>query len=255
MIDSHAHLDDEKFDLDREELINNLKENGIDRVYNIGADIISSENSVNLANKYDNIFAVVGVHPHEADSYDEKIEKRLEELAKNEKVVGIGEIGLDYYYDNSPRQVQKQVFKRQIDLAAKLKLPIIIHSRDAHKDTFDILKEGKEKYPSLKVLIHCYSSSVEMMREYMKLGFYIALGGAVTFKNAVTPKEVAKEVPLERLLLETDCPYMAPVPLRGKRNEPMFMKYTAKEIAALRNMDVKDLVKQTDKNTLEFYHD
>lgn len=253
MIDSHAHLDDPKFDLDRDSLINNLEKHGIEYVFNIGADIVSSRNSVALADKYENIYAVVGIHPHDASSYNEEIEKELIELAKNKKVMAIGEIGLDYYYDNSPRDIQMEVFKKQIELAAKLNLPIVIHSRDAHKDTFDTLKEAHEKYPDMKVLIHCYSSSVEMMREYMKLGFYIALGGVVTFKNSVTPKEVAKEVPLSRLLLETDSPYMAPVPLRGKRNEPMFVKYVAEEIASLRGINIEEVIEQTSKNTKEFY--
>lgn len=253
MIDSHAHLDDSKFDLDRDSLINNLEKHGIEYVFNIGADIVSSRNSVALADKYENIYAVVGIHPHDASGYDENIEKELIKLSKNKKVMAIGEIGLDYYYDNSPRDIQMEVFKKQIELAAKLNLPIVIHSRDAHKDTFDTLKEAHEKYPDMKVLIHCYSSSVEMMREYMKLGFYIALGGAVTFKNSVTPKEVAKEVPLSRLLLETDSPYMAPVPLRGKRNEPMFVKYVAEEIASLRGINIEEVIEQTSKNTKEFY--
>lgn len=253
MIDSHAHLDDPKFDLDRDSLINNLEKHGIEYVFNIGADIVSSRNSVALAEKYENIYAVVGIHPHDASSYNEEIEKELIELSKNKKVMAIGEIGLDYYYDNSPRDIQMEVFKKQIELAAKLNLPIVIHSRDAHKDTFDTLKEAHEKYPDMRVLIHCYSSSVEMMREYMKLGFYIALGGAVTFKNSVIPKEVAKEVPLNRLLLETDSPYMAPVPLRGKRNEPMFVKYVVEEIASLRGINVEEVIEETSKNTKEFY--
>lgn len=253
MIDSHAHLDDPKFELDRDSLINNLEKHGIEYVFNIGADIVSSRNSVALADKYENIYAVVGIHPHDASGYDENIEKELIKLSKNKKVVAIGEIGLDYYYDNSPRDIQMQVFKKQIELAAKLNLPIVIHSRDAHKDTFDTLKEAHEKYPDMRVLIHCYSSSVEMMREYMKLGFYIALGGAVTFKNSETPKEVAKEVPLSRLLIETDSPYMAPVPLRGKRNEPMFVKYVAEEIASLRGINVEEVIEETSKNTKEFY--
>lgn len=255
MIDSHTHLDDERFDYDRDIVISNLEENGINRVYNIGADIESSRTTVELANMYENIFAVVGVHPHSASEYNDDIERELIELAKNPKVRAIGEIGLDYYYDNSPRDIQVEVFKKQIDLANRLNLPIVIHSRDASQETFDIVKESIEKYPELKFLIHCFSQSVEMMKEYVKLGCYIALGGAVTFKNAINPKEVAKVVPLDRLLLETDCPYMAPVPMRGKRNEPMFIKHTAKEIALIRGMKVQELVEITDKNTLEFFND
>ena len=233
MIDSHVHLDDAKFDYDRENLIENLKEHGLDRVYNIGADLESSIASVELADKYEIIKAVIGVHPHAASEYNQEVEDKLIELAKNENVRAIGEIGLDYYYDNSPRDIQVQVFKKQIELANKLKLPIVVHSREATKETFDIISSYKEKYKDLKFLIHCFSQSVEMMREYVKMGCYIALGGVVTFKNSKVPKEVAKEVPLENLLLETDCPYLAPEPMRGKRNEPMFIKYSAQKIAEI----------------------
>lgn len=254
MIDSHVHLDDEKFDYDRDIVIHSLIERGVDRVYNIGADLESSKRGVELANIYENVFAVVGVHPHAASTYNDDVEKELIELTKNPKVRAIGEIGLDYYYDNSPRDIQVEVFKKQVILANKLNLPVVIHSREASKETFDIVKWGVEEY-GVKFLIHCFSQSVEMMREYVKLGCYIALGGAVTFKNAKNPKEVAKEIPLDRLILETDCPYMTPVPFRGKRNEPQYIKYTAKEIANIRGMKFNDLVLATDRNTLEFYND
>lgn len=252
MIDSHVHLDDEAFNEDREDIIKSLGENGIELVINNSSDLPSSERSVELANKYENIYAAIGVHPHEARTYDGEVEKRLIELSRDKKVLAIGEIGLDYYYDNSPRNVQKEVFKRQIELAAKLKKNIVIHSRDAAKDTFDILKEAHEKY-DFTALIHCFSQSVAMMREYLKMGDYIALGGAVTFKNAKTPKEVAKAVDLDRLLLETDCPYMTPVPYRGKRNEPKLVKFTCQYIADLRQMDALELEKITGENTKRFF--
>lgn len=252
MIDSHVHLDDEAFSEDREDIIKSLGENGIELVINNSSDLPSSERSVELANKYDNIYAAIGVHPHEASTYDDEVEKRLIELSGDKKVVALGEIGLDYYYDNSPRDVQKEVFKRQIKLAAKLKKNIVIHSRDAAKDTFDILKEAHEKY-DFTALIHCFSQSVDMMREYLNMGDYIALGGAVTFKNAKTPKEVAKAVDIARLLLETDCPYMTPVPYRGKRNEPKLVKFTCQYIADLRQMDVLELEKITGENTKRFF--
>lgn len=255
MIDSHVHLNDAKFDYDRENLIENLKEHGLDRVYNIGADLESSIASVELADKYEIIKAVIGVHPHAASEYNQEVEDKLIELAKNENVRAIGEIGLDYYYDNSPRDVQVQVFKKQIELANKLKLPIVVHSREAAKETFDIISSYKEKYKDLKFLIHCFSQSVEMMREYVKMSCYIALGGVVTFKNSKVPKEVAKEVPLENLLLETDCPYLAPEPMRGKRNEPMFIKYSAQKIAEIRGISLEELLKATDENTRRFYND
>ena len=252
MIDSHVHLDDEAFNGDREDIIKSLGENGIELVINNSSDLPSSERSVELANKYENIYAAIGVHPHEASTYDDEVENRLIELSRDKKVVAIGEIGLDYYYDNSPRDVQKEVFKRQIELAARLKKNIVIHSRDAAKDTFDILKEAHEKY-DFTALIHCFSQSVDMMREYLKMGDYIALGGAVTFKNAKTPKEVAKVVDLDRLLLETDCPYMTPVPYRGKRNEPKLVKFTCQYIADLRQMDALELEKITGENTKRFF--
>ena len=252
MIDSHVHLDDEAFKEDREDIIKSLGENGIELVINNSSDLPSSERSVELANKYENIYAAIGVHPHEARTYDDEVEKRLIEISGDKKVVAIGEIGLDYYYDNSPRDVQKEVFKRQIELAARLKKNIVIHSRDAAKDTFDILKKAHEKY-DFTALIHCFSQSVDMMREYLKMGDYIALGGAVTFKNAKTPKEVAKAVDLDRLLLETDCPYMTPVPYRGKRNEPKLVKFTCQYIADLRQMDASELEKITEENTKRFF--
>ena len=252
MIDSHVHLDDEAFNGDREDIIKSLGENGIELVINNSSDLPSSERSVELANKYENIYAAIGVHPHEARTYDDEVEKRLIELSRDKKVLAIGEIGLDYYYDNSPRDVQQEVFKRQIELAARLKKNIVIHSRDAAKDTFDILKEAHEKY-DFTALIHCFSQSVAMMREYLKMGDYIALGGAVTFKNAKTPKEVAKAVDLDRLLLETDCPYMTPVPYRGKRNEPKLVKFTCQYIADLRQMDALELEKITGENTKRFF--
>ena len=255
MIDSHVHLDDAKFDYDRENLIENLKEHGLDRVYNVGADLESSIASVELADKYEIIKAVIGIHPHAASEYNQEVEDKLIELAKNENVRAIGEIGLDYYYDNSPRDIQVQVFKKQIELANKLKLPIVVHSREAAKETFDIISSYKEKYKDLKFLIHCFSQSVEMMREYVKMDCYIALGGVVTFKNSKIPKEVAKEVPLENLLLETDCPYLAPEPMRGKRNEPMFIKYSAQKIAEIRGISLEELLKATDENTRRFYND
>lgn len=252
MIDSHVHLDDEAFDEDRDELIKNLNENGIEIVVNNSSDLSSSENSVKLANKYENIYASIGVHPHEAESYNDDVEKKLIELSKNKKVVAIGEIGLDYYYDNSPGDIQREVFKKQIALAAKLKKNIVIHSRDASEETFEILKEAHEKYEFV-ALIHCFSQSVEMMEKYLKMGDYIALGGAVTFKNSKTPKEVAKKVDLERLLLETDCPYMTPVPYRGKRNEPKYVKFTCNYIADLRQIESSELEKITAANTKRFF--
>ncbi len=209
LIDSHAHLDDERFDKDRDILIKSLKENGIDLIINVGADVSSSIKSVSLSQEYENIYAAVGVHPHSAKDMDESTIDILKSFAGREKVVAIGEIGLDYYYDNSPRDIQRQRFIEQLELAKEVDLPVIIHSRDAAGgETFDILKNAQDG--SLEGVLHCYSGSVEMALEYIKLGFYISLAGPVSFKNAKMPKEVAKAVPLDRLLIETDSPYLTP---------------------------------------------
>ncbi|OLS02289.1 TatD family hydrolase [Tissierella creatinophila] len=251
LIDSHAHLDDEKFEADRKYLIENLEKNGIELVVNIGADMESSRASVNLADTYDNIYAVVGVHPHSAKEITESSLKEIENLAKNKKVVAIGEIGLDYHYDNSPRDIQKKWFKKQILLAKRLDMPIVVHTREADEDTIEILKEERE---GLRGVIHCFSSDRAQLKEYLNLGFFIALGGPVTFKKTDELKEVAKIIPIEKLLVETDAPYLAPHPYRGKRNEPMFVKQTANLIAELKGMTIEDLALQTNKNTKEIFN-
>lgn len=254
MIDAHAHLEDEQFDIDREELIGNLKADGVDLVINCGSSVETSKQSVEMAQKYDNIYAIVGIHPLNADEFSMRTVHEIELLAREDRVVAIGEIGLDNHYDDAPdKDIQLEAFLAQIELAKKLKMPIVIHSREAHKLTFDILKAERDKNPEFNCLLHCYSGSVELMREYMKLGFYISLGGATTFKNARVPKEVAKEIPIDRLLLETDCPYMAPVPYRGKRCEPKHILETAKNIAELRGITLEELLEHTDANTLRFY--
>lgn len=251
LIDSHAHLDDSRFQEDREYLINSLNKNGIELVINIGADLQTSINSVELANKYENIYAVIGVHPHSAREVTEQTLKQLKNMSKNNKVVAIGEIGLDFYYDNSPRDIQRKWFKEQLKLAKELNLPVVIHSRDAAQETFDTIKEAQDG--KLRGVLHCYSSSVEMAIEYIKLGFYISLGGPVTFKNARVAREVAKEVPLDRLLIETDCPYLTPEPYRGKRNEPMYVKYVAEKIAEIKGITFEELSKATNRNTKELF--
>lgn len=250
LIDSHAHLNDERFDLDREYLIENLEKNGIELVVNVGADMESSRASVALADKYEQIYAVVGIHPHSATEMNDKALKEIEDLTQNKKVVAIGEIGLDYYYDNSPRDIQRKAFREQIRLAKRLDIPIVVHTRDADADTLEILKEERE---GLRGVIHCFSSDRAQLQEYLDLGFFIALGGPVTFKKTDELKEVAKIVPLEKLLVETDAPYLAPTPYRGKRNEPIFVKETAALIANLRGIMLDDLALQTVKNTKEIF--
>ena len=252
LIDSHVHLDDSQFDEDREAVIDGLRENNLELVINVGADMESSKRAVELSEKYDMIYAAVGVHPHDAKAVDEDTIEALRELSKAPKVVAIGEIGLDYHYDNSPRDTQKKWFRRQIKLAKELDLPIIVHDREATKDTLDIITE--EHDGKLRGVIHCFSSSVEVAEQYIKLGFFISLGGPVTFKNAKMPKMVATEVPLESLLIETDSPYLAPVPFRGKRNDPTKVRYVAETIANLKEISYERLVEATNKNTKRLFN-
>lgn len=251
LIDSHVHLDKRQFDGDREYIIENLEKNGIEAAVNIGADLESSIKSVDLAKKYENIYATVGVHPHNAKDLTDKMLEKMEELASEDKVVAIGETGLDYHYDNSPRDVQRKWFRKQIQLAKKLDLPVVVHSRSADEDTLKILKEESD---GLKAVIHCFSSDRAMMKEFVDLGFYIALGGPVTFKKTDELKEVAKIVPIEKLLVETDAPYLAPHPYRGKRNEPVFVKQTAELIAKLRGMTIEDFTLQINQNTKAIFN-
>lgn len=252
LIDSHAHLDDRRFDDDREMIINNLKNNNIELVINIGADLKTSAASVDLANKYENIYAAVGVHPHSAKEVNTMVMEMIKELAENEKVVAIGEIGLDFYYDNSPRDIQRKWFIEQLKLAKELDLPVIIHTRDASQETYDILKNNQDG--TVRGVMHCYSGSVEMAARYIDMGFYISLGGPVTFKNARVVREVAEAVPLDKLLIETDCPYLTPEPYRGKRNEPVYVKYVAEKIAEIKGSTYKELVKATNENAKRLFN-
>ncbi|MGI6188785.1 MAG: TatD family hydrolase [Clostridiales bacterium] len=250
LFDSHAHLEDERFDDDRDELIRGLPGRGVTHVVNVGSTLDTSRMSVDLAAMYPGIYAAVGIHPHEVSqmTYDDL--NRIEDLAGNPKVAAIGEIGLDYY-DLSPRELQRQWFSEQIELACRLKLPVIIHNRDAHADVLDILKSKKDKI--LGGIMHCYSGSWEMAKNFLDLGFYISLGGPVTFKNARKPVEVAKNVPLDRLLIETDSPYLAPVPYRGKRNDPGLVRLVAEKIAEIRGMDFDRIAKITSANTKRIF--
>lgn len=251
LIDSHAHLDNEKFDLDREYLIEHLEKNDIELVINVGADIRSSRESIKLAEKYDNIYAVVGVHPHAAKEVTGDTLKELKEMCAHPKVVGIGEIGLDYFYDNSPRDVQRKHFRDQLRLAKELDMPVVVHTRDADEDTLRILEEEKE---GLKIEIHSFLSDRDQLKKYLDLGFFIGIGGPVTFKKTDELKEVVKLIPLDKLLIETDAPYLAPHPYRGKRNEPIFAKQTAKFVADLKGVSEEDLVEITNKNTKNFFN-
>lgn len=251
LFDTHAHLDDEKFDQDREGLIESLPHRGIGRVICPGVDIKSSEKCVELAEKYEIIYAGVGVHPHEAGGVEENYIHTLESLAGREKVVAIGEIGLDYHYDFSPRDIQRERFAEQIGLASKLGLPIIVHDRESHQDVLDILKGSGDL--SMGGVMHCYSGSWEMAKIFLGLGFYLSLGGALTFKNAKRPLEIAKNMPMDRLLIETDSPYMTPVPYRGKRNDPGYVSLVADKIADLRGISIEEVKRTTYENAKRLF--
>ena len=247
--DSHAHLNDERFDEDRDALISSFNQNGICNVVNIGADLKTSRESIELAEKYDFIYAAVGVHPHDVEDMTDADLDTLSDMSKHEKVVAIGEIGLDYYYDNSPRELQRKWFRAQMELANKLNLPVIIHSRDAMGDTLEILKDC----PVKAGVLHCYSGSVESAKEILKLGYYISFAGPVTFKNSRGLSEVAKYVPIDKLLIETDSPYLTPEPYRGKRNSSLYVPEVAKKIAELKGLTVEEVAKATMENTKKLF--
>lgn len=251
IIDSHAHLDDEQFNYDREAVIENLRENEVAYYINPGSDIESSKKSLELSKKYDFIFSAVGIHPHEAEHFNKDILNELRSLIENEKIVAIGEIGLDYYYDHSPVEKQKEVFRKQMELAKEYDLPVIIHCRDAYGDTFDILNEFKGEVIGV---MHCYSGSIEMAERYMSLGYYISFAGPVTFKNAKNVKETATKIPLNRLLIETDSPYLTPTPNRGKRNEPKYVKYVAETIADLKLISTDEVIEHSRENTIKLFN-
>lgn len=243
LFDTHAHLDDSRFDEDRKEVIEQCRAEGVELIMNAAADLPSSLKSIALAKEYDFIYASVGVHPHDAKAMDNSSIQVLSELSANPKVKAIGEIGLDYHYDLSPRDIQKKRFMEQIDLAKQLKLPIIIHDRESHGDMMDILKRMDVK--GMGGVLHSFSGSVETAKEVLKLGFYISISGPITFKNAVKNVEVVKAVPLDMLLIETDSPYLTPVPYRGKRNYPGYVRYVAEKIAEIKEISMEEVAQKT----------
>lgn len=251
IFESHAHYEDARFDEDREALLKSFPQNGIDYVINVGSSLKTTKQSILLAEQYDFIYAAAGVHPEETAELNEENFAWLCEQMKKQKVVAVGEIGLDYHWDEPERSVQKQWFERQIALARQVSLPMIIHSRDAAKDTLDIMKACKAEEAG--GVIHCFSYGVEMAREYLNMGFYIGIGGVVTFKNAKKLKEVAEYVPLDRILLETDCPYMAPEPHRGKRNSSLYLTYVAEKLADIKGVDVEKVYEKTRENGKRMY--
>ena len=247
LVDTHCHLDNEKFDEDRLEVIERIKEN-LEFCVNIGYDLASSKKSVELAKEYDFIYAVIGVHPIDIAEYSEEVEKELELLGKNPKVVAIGEIGLDYHWMTEPKEIQQERFKSQLELAERLNKPVVIHTRDAMEDTVNILKE----YPNITGVIHCYPGSLETAKQLVDR-FYLGIGGTLTFKNSKKAVEVVKDIPLDRIVIETDCPYLTPEPFRGKRNEPIYVEYVAKKIAEIKEISVEDVTKITTENAKKLY--
>ena len=249
IFDTHAHYNDKAFNEDRTNLLDSFTESGILGVINCGTDIEESKNSIALSEQYDFMYCAVGFHPEEIGKANEDYLEEIKELSKHKKCVAIGEIGLDYYWVKDNKEEQKRIFTEQVILANELNLPVIIHSRDAHNDTLEILKKYKPKG-----VLHCFSGSVEVMKEVLKLGMYIGLGGAVTFKNARVPLEVAKELPLERLLLETDCPYMSPVPMRGKRNQSTYISFVAEKIAEVKNLTKEEVLATANNNAFKLFN-
>ena len=250
LFDTHAHMDDHAFDEDRAQLLLDLLDQQIALLMNPACSLESSYNAVKLANEYDYIYAAVGSHPDVADEVNEEVLESYRKLcAENSKVKAIGEIGLDYYYEDIPREVQKNAFRAQMALAQELDLPVIVHEREAHEDGMTIVKE----FPTVKGVFHCYSGSAEMARQLVELGWYIGFTGVLTFKNARKAVEVAASIPLERIVLETDCPYMAPDPFRGKRNDPGKLYRMAEKLAEIRGISVDEIHRITVENGKRLY--
>lgn len=247
IIDSHVHLNSTQFDEDREQVFERIKEN-LDFVVNIGYDMESSEVGIEYADKYDFIYCTVGFHPDEIEGYSEENEKKLEEMTKHPKVLAIGEIGLDYHWMTRPKEEQWDIFRKQLDIAKRTNKPVVIHTREAMQDTIDILNE----YPEVTGILHCYPGSVETAKQIVDR-FYLGIGGVLTFKNAKKLVEVVAEIPLEKLIIETDCPYMAPTPYRGKRNEPIYTREVAMKIAEIKGISYDEVVKVTNENTRKAY--
>lgn len=247
--ESHAHYDDERFDDDRDELLAELPADGIETVVNSSSDIASSRASIALAEKYPYFYASVGVHPHEVSKMTEADIDTLREMSKHPKVVALGEMGLDFYYDLSPRDSQRYWFKRQLELAEELDMPIIVHSRDASQECFDIISQSNVR----KGVIHCYSGSAPMAKDYADMGFYIGVGGSLTFKNNKKTVEVVEKLPLEKILIETDSPYLAPVPYRGRRNDSRLLKYVVEKISEIKNIPEIDICNITKNNAIDLF--
>lgn len=249
LFDSHAHYDSRSFNADRDELLSAMPEHGVGRILNAGCDLPSSRAAAELANRYDFIWAAVGSHPDDADHVDDRTLDEYRRLAARERVVAVGEIGLDYHYEDVPRAIQQEAFVRQLELARELKLPVIVHEREAHADAMEIV----DAFPDVRGVFHCFSGSLEMARWLLHRGWYLGFTGVLTFKNAKRALEVAENVPLHRLLLETDCPYMAPEPYRGRRCDSTMLGKTAARLAELRGITVEAVARATWESASELF--
>ena len=250
IIDTHAHYDDEQFDTDRDELLRSMAAGGIGRIVDAGSTLESWDKIRKLTEDYPFIYGAIGVHPDEVGTLTEEHMAQMERLLDLEKIVAVGEIGLDYYWDNESHDIQKKWFIRQLELARKKAMPVIIHSREAAADTMEIMREYAA---GMRAVIHCYSYSVEMAEQYVKMGYYIGIGGVVTFKNSKKLKNVVKEIPLTSIVLETDCPYLAPEPYRGRRNSSLYLPYVAEKIAEIKNVSTEEVIRQTEENSRKLY--
>jgi TatD DNase family protein len=247
LVDTHCHIDSDRYNEDRDRILKDIEEN-LEFAVNIGYDLESSKRSVELADKYDFMYAVVGIHPTDIKGYDDKLENSLEELAKNPKVVAIGEMGLDYHWMKDEKEEQKKIFRRQLELARRIGKPVVIHTREATADTIEILKE----YSDIKGILHCYPGSYESALQLMD-NYYFGIGGVVTFKNSKKTVEAVSKIPLERLVIETDAPYLTPTPFRGKRNHPIYVEYIAQKIAEIKGISYEEVVKVTTENAKKVY--
>ena len=251
IFDTHAHYDDEQFDTDRESLLLSMKENGIGNIVNIGANMATSKSSIELARNYDFIYAAVGVHPSDTEELNDENIEVLRELSGDKKCVAIGEIGLDYYYPEPEKDLQKKWFVRQLQLAREVDLPVVIHSRDAASDTMEILKNTP--MGDNPGVVHCFSYSKEIALECIKMGYYIGVGGVLTFKNGRKLKETVEEIPIERIILETDCPYLAPTPHRGERNSSLYLPLVVDELSKIKGISAEEVIDITEQNARTMY--
>lgn len=251
IFETHAHYNDEAFREDREEIFAQFPEKRIGRVVNIASDLESIDECLELAQKYPFMYCALGIHPSDSAPLTDELLEEISEKLKNPRVVAVGEIGLDYYWDTPDRSIQKHWFEEQLEMARRADLPVVIHSREAAQDTMQIMQAHRAR--EIGGVVHCYSYSLELAREYVKMGFFIGIGGVVTFKNARKIKEVAEGIPIENIVLETDCPYLAPVPYRGKRNSSLYLPFVVEEIARIKGMDAEEVIARTEENAERLY--